>query len=414
MIYIFAKESSPRLRHVLNFAFAEKGEEFSLIHNADEWQQINGTKLNYSDNTLDCDYAIGPSGILYEDSVDPYLKLEFEKEKFLLRGYKDPLSIIFYLISCYEEYQKHEKDSHGRFNASQSVLTETGLIHRPFADELVKWLWKKLGLDYNRVQERFELVPSFDIDVAWAYKNRPLWRKIGAFSKGKIGERLAVLAGLKKDPYDTYSRIVEVSTKLNRIICFAPVSDYGPLDKNIAWTNENYRSLIRGLNASGGMGLHPGYHTFLNPEEIEVEKERLEEILGHEMTKCRFHFLRFELPKSYQQLMEIGFTKDYSMGFADHSGFRAGTSFPFHWYDLGKERSTNFLIFPFAYMDSALKDQMKLSATEACEVVEDLMIKVKDVGGVFMCVWHNHTINNKGKWKGWLDVLEHTVECARD
>ena len=413
MIGVFTEKDSPRLRYVLDFCFKQKGAECTLINSEDEWSLFQGTKLNYSNKTLECDYDISPSALLFEEGIDEYLKLEKIGNKLALRGDMDMLAVIFYILSRYEEYKIDGNDQHGRFTAEQSAQFTLGVLQEPICDDIVKKLWNKLGLDYKMVRDQFECVPSFDIDVAWAYKNRPLWRKLGAFKHGKWFERIAVLLGLKKDPYDTYSEILLISSKLNRIICFAPVSDYGKLDKNISYKNENYRSLLRGLNSDGGMGLHPGYNSFMNEDIITEEKERLEEILGHKMEKSRFHFLRFDMPKSYQLMIELGFRKDYSMGYADHSGFRAGTSFPFYFFDLDSNEQKDYLIFPFAYLDNAYKDYMKVDPETALNDVEQLMNRVKDVGGVFMCIWHNHSISNKGEWKGWLTVLQNTVEWGR-
>lgn len=414
MISIFTPKKSERLTFVLDFCFKEKNLEYELITSAEEWNNSNSTKFTYSKEIMDCDYAVEPSGLLFEEDIDEHLKLEKEGDKLMLRGSKDPLSIIFYLLSRYEEYQPHEKDKHGRFASSQSQQTALGYLYDPVVDRIVLKLWHKLGLDYNVILGGFECVPSFDIDVAWAYKNRPFWRIAGAFSKGNFAERVGVLVGGKKDPYDTYSEIVRISTEVDRIICFSAVSDYGPLDKNIDWKNDHYRSLIRGLNSTGGMGLHPGYASFLNAIKIGEEKERMEEILGHDVKKSRFHFLRFEIPTSYQLMIEEGFTKDYSMGYADNAGFRAGTSFPFYFFDLSKNCRTTYLLFPFCYMDSALKDNLKLGMAESEELIKKLMDEVKNVGGLFMCIWHNSSITDKGEWSNWLELLNKTVQWSKE
>lgn len=413
MIGIFTLKNSNRLKFVLDFCFKEKGEEYKLISSEEEWRKFEGTKFNYSNATVDCDFEIEPSSLLFESDIDKYLKLELVGEKLALRGDTDMLGVIFYLLSRYEEYLDHQKDQHGRYTSDQSAQTELGVLREPVCDQIVMKLWRKLGLEYQLVKDRFECVPSFDIDVAWAYKNRPFWRKLGAFKHGKITERFAVLLGLKKDPYDNYSKIIEISSLVNRIICFAPVSDYGKFDKNISYKNENYRSLIRGLNSDGGMGLHPGYDSYLDADKILEEKERIENILGHDMKKSRFHFLRLDVPKSYRIMIDLGFTKDYSMGYADNIGFRAGTSFPFYFFDLGKNTRQDYLIFPFMYLDNGLKDYLKLSKDEALEQVEKMMDQVREVGGLFMCIWHNHSISDKGEWKGWYEVLKKTVEWGK-
>ena len=411
MIHVYSKYDTARLRYVLDFVFRQKGCEYKLITDLENWYYEDDYYLNYSSEIIECDYSFEPSGFLNESDIDPDLKLEKDDEgELLIRETDDPLSAIFYCLSRYEEYQPHEKDEHGRYPAKASSLYQLDLLRTPIIDQIVKRIWHKLGLDYEEVLDNFECVPSFDIDVAWAYKNRPVWRRAGGFLKGRLFERVQVLTGLKKDPYDTYSKINAIAAKVDRVICFVPLSDWGPKDKNIHWKNENYRSLIRGLNSTGGIGLHPGYNSHLNAEILETEKKRLEEIVGHEMVKSRFHFLRFSLPESYQFLLEAGFEKDYSMGYAEEIGFRAGTSIPFYFYDLTAEQKTDLLIFPFAYMDSALKDRLNLQPPKAIEEIHQMMAEVKSVGGLFMCIWHNHSINDKGEWEGWYDVLEKTVE----
>ncbi|OIQ36770.1 MAG: hypothetical protein BM555_02015 [Crocinitomix sp. MedPE-SWsnd] len=410
MIQVFCKNPSERLIYVLDFMFKSKGEEYVICTSESDWEKIEGKKFNYSNRMVEGDLSIEPSGLLNETELYAQLKLERVEGNLTLRNSRDELSIIFYTLSRYEEYQPYQKDEHGRFLSKFSQQHSLGILDSPFVDEITKTIWEKLGLDYTSVLESFQCVPSFDIDVAWAFKGRPLWRTIGGLVKNQGEGRLKVLLNKKKDPYDTYSYITNVSAKVRRIICFALLSDWGKYDKNIHWKNEEYQSLIRGLNSSGGMGIHPGYNSHLNAEIQRNEIERLEEIVGHEVQKSRFHFLRFEMGKSYDLLIQNGIKKDYSMGYSDRSGFRAGTSFPFYYFNLKKNKAEDLLIFPFAYMDSALKDKMNLSSEEALKHVEQIIDKTAKVGGLFMCIWHNSSVTDKGEWKGWRDVLDRTVD----
>jgi len=412
MVLVFAQQATNRLSYVLDFAFKDKGVDYKIIHDQIEFANQSATKLNYSSLDLDADYQVEPSGVLFEEEIDPNLKLERGKDGLEIRGTADELSVVFYLLSRYEEYVNPNKDEFGRFSAKESQLYQFGLIDRPICDELIMELWQRIGLDYQEVLKRFECVPSFDIDVAWAYKGRPLWRTLGSIVKHGGEGRLKVLLNRQKDPYDTYSDIITYAAKVDRIICFALLSDYGPKDKNINWKNFDYQSLLRGLNSSGGMGIHPGFNSFMNAKKQKEEIERLEEIVGHEVVKSRFHYLRFQLPESYDILLENGIKKEYSMGYDDHVGFRAGTSFPFKYFQLHKNQQAELLIFPFTYMDSTLKDQMKVKPDQAIELVTEMVDKVAQVGGLLMCIWHNHTINDKGEWEGWKKVLDETVSQA--
>ena len=120
--------------------------------------------------------------------------------------------------------------------------------------------------------------------------------------------------------------------------------------------------------------------------------------------------MKFEFPKTFSILAKLGVTDDYSLGFADEIGFRAGTSFPFFFFDLQKNERTTLRFHPFSYMDSALKDYLKLDPDAAKAEIAQLLEEVKSVGGEFIMIWHNSSIHDTGEWKGWKTVLDYTID----
>jgi hypothetical protein len=414
VITIFAEHITNRLVYVLDFCFKQKKQEYKLITNQVAWDQLEERHLNYSSKNLRAKYQINPQGLLFEEGIYDLKEITRKGNEILIDGVPDALSVIFFLLSRYEEHFDKSIDQHGRFVTSQHSLVKLNLHRKPIVDILIKHIWQKIELDYTQIQGKFEGIPSFDIDVAWAYKHRTFLRGIGAFLKGKKPtERLAVLAGLKKDPYDTYAEINVIATQVQQIICFVLLADWAKYDKNIHWKNRHYGSLIRGLNSIGGMGIHPSYHSFLNPTKVIQEKSRLEEIVGHKVTKSRQHFLRVKFPETYDVLIKSGIKRDYSMGFADEVGFRAGTSFPFRYFNLKENKETKLKIFPFAYMDNSFKDYLKVSPEKAILEIDQLTESIKEVGGLLMFIWHNSSMHDKDEWKGWKQVLDHTMNLIK-
>lgn len=409
MISVFTEHITPRLNYVLDFCFLQKGFEYTLYTNAIEFEKVRGIKLSYSAKDRPADFTIIPHTLLSETTVVDH-SISVIEDEILIDGKSDYLSVIFWMLTRYEEYLPHKRDSHDRYLSSESQLVKNNIHRLPNADILVKKIWENLRLDYSIIQKRAECVPSFDIDVAWAYKNRNFLRTIGAAFKGKdLKSRIKVLSGKAKDPYDTYEYIHEVASRVNRIICFVLLADWSKYNKNIDWKNLEYGTLIRGLNSIGGMGIHPSYETYKNGEILEKEISRLEQIVGHEIVKSRQHFLRMEIPSTYELLISKGIQRDYTMGWADEIGFRAGTSFPHYFFNLHTNEKNNLLIFPFAYMDGAMKDQLKMTPEEAINEVEKMATAVKDVGGVLMCIWHNSSVIDQGEWQGWRKVLDATI-----
>jgi hypothetical protein len=112
--------------------------------------------------------------------------------------------------------------------------------------------------------------------------------------------------------------------------------------------------------------------------------------------------------------MAEGFRKDYSLGYADQPGFRAGTAHPFFFFDLGKNLYTDYKLVPFAYMDGTFNEYLHLSVEESCAIVGNLAREVKRYGGVFCFIWHNETIAGNGKWEGWPALFDYTLTLFDD
>ena len=143
-----------------------------------------------------------------------------------------------------------------------------------------------------------------------------------------------------------------------------------------------------------------------NSGMLKKEKERLESITNIPTTISRQHFLRFSLPETYQNLIDLEIEEDYSMGYASHVGFRASTSIPFHFFDLDFEIQTPLLIYPFALMDTTLNDYMGLTPKQSLGRTKDLLNEVMNVNGTFITLFHNESLSGYLRWNGWKKVYE--------
>ena len=410
MIRIYSTYQTERLRYVLDFCFLQKGVPYEIIQRKDQWEKRPEKTINYSHEALEAELTIKPQGILFETEIYPSKIIESTKDKLMLDGVPDQFGLILYFLTSYCEYFNQERDAHERYPSKLHPLVRLGFNHIPVVDQLVKEIWDTVGLDYERVKNQFQLIPTFDIDIAWAYKQRSLLRTIGgAIKGGKPFERIQVLAGSKKDPYDTFDAILEIGKHYRSTRCFILLGDYGKYDKNIHWENKAYQDLINSLNDAVNLGIHPSYGAFENMDQVRTEKNRLREIINEEITASRQHFLRLKIPDTYHTLIAAGIQEDYSMGFADNIGFRAGTSFPYPFFDLKTNQKTTLMIHPFVYMDSAIKDYLNWDIETGIEEIQSLKEKVAEVGGQFIFIWHNSSIHNSGEWKGWSALLDQTL-----
>jgi hypothetical protein len=157
------------------------------------------------------------------------------------------------------------------------------------------------------------------------------------------------------------------------------------------------------------IGIHASFASNENEAQLGVEIERLRDITEMPVTQNRQHFLMLDLPKTYQSAIRQGITDDYSMGYADIAGFRAGTARVFNWFDLHTNDTTSLRVHPFTYMDGTLHEYLKLSPEDAKKKIKTLYQEVCQNGGQFSYIWHNETIGDYAHWKGWKDVFSYTI-----
>jgi hypothetical protein len=192
------------------------------------------------------------------------------------------------------------------------------------------------------------------------------------------------------------------------------LGDYAKYDTTIAWNDPRHQALILELSERSNVGLHPSYASNVSDEKLMHEIDRIQNITAKSVHESRQHFLKLNLPKTYRRMIEQGFEKDYTMGYADDFGFRAGTAHEHAFFDLlANQAFPNYRIVPFAYMDGTLLEYKKLSIAQSETVVEELVQEVKKYGGVFCFIWHNETLAEAGKWKGWKKVFEYTLKQFR-
>jgi hypothetical protein len=410
MIIIYSEHITNRLKYVADFIFKDKNILYSITDSETVFKTSDAIKINYSKKELEANLSFIPQGILFETEIKTNYKVEYCEDVWMINGFDDVFSIIFYFLSRYEEYVNLERDEHDRFSAKNSFIFKSNRLSKPNVDLIVKLIFELLNLDYDPILNRYDSVITFDIDSAWAYKNKGIFRSLLSdtkdLTKGKcIKDKFKVRLNKKQDPFDTFSIIKKIAST-HQVICFFLMGDWSRFDKNINWKNIEFKRLIKDVSSYCEIGIHPSYKSYLNKDMIYKEINRLKVTSGKEILKSRQHYLKLKLPNTYRQLIDLGIKEDYSMGFADAFGFRAGTCFPFYFYDLIEDKQTDLEVFPITYMDGTLNKYLGLSIDDSIKVVRQLKKEVKSVGGIFIPLWHNETIAGKGQWKGWYSVFE--------
>jgi hypothetical protein len=427
MLQIFVEQISERLIYTLDFVFKSRGLNYTLTNDYHTFLDSSHTKLNYSERYFENITQLIPSSLLFDEELMVYgIHMDlFENEECLkFNETNDPLASIFYILSRMEEYTSTIEDEHGRFQAKNSVLSRFNWLERTvcdrWAEAFLSFLNRKELISYQKEDYTVNIRPTFDIDNAYAYQLKSGLRRLISTARdvlkrdrSRINERMQVLKGAAIDPYDTYDYILSIADRGFEVNIFWLLGDYAKFDKNISFKDARHQRLIRKMDRQTTVGIHPSYKSNSYEYYLLTEKERLEDILNHTVEHSRQHFLKVKIPVTYQAISSMGIKDDYTMGYAEKIGFRAGTARPFKWFDLSKNRTTDLTIHPFAYMDGTLNEYLKLDTTTAMVSIQKLYTEVKNYGGDFLFIWHNETIGNYGKWIGWKTVLEYTLNLNK-
>tara|TARA_B110000003_G_scaffold179972_1_gene179195 strand:+ start:7793 stop:9031 length:1239 start_codon:yes stop_codon:yes gene_type:complete len=398
----------------------------------EEFVVHKGPKFSYTKVPLGKEFFIRSNELLFEQGVNDLEIniLKWDKTPCFFKAGENsniPFDIFaasFYLISRYEEYLPHVRDIHERFTAEQSLAYRNGFLEKPLVDiwalklrEAIKERFPK----YHFPKRQFNYISTIDVDNAYAYKFKSLVRTAGGFFNDflklqirNLFDRLLVILRIKKDPYDIFERILALGKKNKiKVIFFFLVADYSTFDTNVSATKRQFRLLIKHIVDYASVGLHPSYYTMKNSALLKKEKETLESITNIPTTMSRQHFLRFSLPETYQNLIDLEINEDYSMGYASHVGFRASTSIPFYFFDLDFEIQTPLKVFPFALMDTTLNDYMGLTPKQSLGRAKDLLKEVLKVKGTFITLFHNESLSGYLRWNGWQRVYESMLKMIR-
>jgi hypothetical protein len=269
------------------------------------------------------------------------------------------------------------------------------------------------------IKKSFIWQSTIDVDTAWAFLNRnPLYTAASlmksAFSGDDLFTRIKVLQGKEPDPFYTFDFLRELySDDPEKLVFFFLSGKPGGFDRNINPKNKNWQELVMKLSSEYKTGLHPSYKSNNDIKKLQTEQQTLSSVVSKPVTESRQHFLKLSFPNTYRNLIELGIENDYSMGFADHTGFRAGTCSPFYFFDLEKEKITGLRVWPFVVMDRTLNKYMNLNQEQSRKKINSLIDTVVHSGGMFISLWHNDSLSNYKEWEGWRKVYVDMVNYVK-
>lgn len=347
----------------------------------------------------------------------------------------------------------YQKLLHGRYEAERlptdfsperivpdfafNILNPLGLLYRPVVDE--NYLQNGGEKPSWPDGKSFAVCLTHDVDAVSLYslKQSLRSRKAQLLNGGGAFQKVRSLAGLgidlarlgirakQKDPLHCYERWLKAEkqcgahstfffwpglsavTKRHCTDCMYELTDPVIFDNQKCTVAE----MIREIDQQGWeIGLHPSWYSFDDVDELKRQKEALEKALGHEVVSIRQHCLHYDIRITPAVHAEAGFKYDSTLGFNDNVGFRFGTCYPYHLYNLKAKKELSIMEIPLIIQDGAMLNPakgMRLDEETAFQYVKLIAEAVEKVGGTLTLLWHPNHIIKPDWWELYLRTLEY-------
>ena len=343
---------------------------------------------------------------------------EFEVATNLITCGIDIWASAFFMLTRWEEYVNPTRDELGRFPASESMALKYNFLHLPVVNlyaELLNKMLRNIGYypeddencnDGNDILEK-TLIPTHDIDIL---QSNPKWKSIG----GDILKRHDLKMALHRlftfrDPLDSYDYLMDKSEHIGtKSIFFFMAADHREGYSDNYLNTKKFKETIEKIKKRGHIiGFHAGHGTADNPERYAEELQLLRQHTGLDITFSRQHFLKFDIPKTFNILEANGITHDFSLGYSDSEGFRCGTGNSYQVFDFLARKTLNVREVPLIIMDSTLNNKEHLSTAQAEKLFEDYIPNYTPISILF----HNSSFDNY-TWKGWKKLYDEIIHLS--
>lgn len=340
-----------------------------------------------------------------------------------------PLNAVFQLICEYltrkEEYGNTGLDNHDRFPALASFAFKYDLLERPVVDECIEILRRLVSRQWPQLpltQHMPKTLVTCDVDNPYEFytlRQQAFIKKLGGdllkrksikdFTQTFNNYVRTARGDYSADPCNTFDWMMDVNEKAgNKMVFYFLVDQSVPaMDAHYKIDEPRIRQLMRRIYDRGHeIGLHASYGTYKNSEQIKKEADKLRQVMDEEGIKqdetgSRQHYLRWSTPETARHLETAGIAYDTTLGYADHAGFRCGTSHEFPMFDIENQQTLNLRERPLIMMEASVlhSKYMNMGYSDATfEYMKNLKEICYRYGGNFTMLWHNsHFLNTADK-----------------
>jgi len=328
---------------------------------------------------------------------------------------EEELQAVFSTITLGRELETGKLDPMGRFDESAIAWD----ISRPWIDVRAADLAARLtedGCGAPREQGRFRVVVSHDVDRITGAELTAIAKRLLHATGFRSGAGPSPSLPFSPNAYrDNIRRLLEFERAQGITACYFLLSGPYGLRRHSSRYDARWsqaKKLIGEILGAGmTIGLHGSYYARDSGSYL-VEKDRLEQVTGVGVICHRNHYLRFDSRRVCSQLEAAGIRYEFSVGFGERMGFRAGTARLYRMFDLMNGRPASLASVPLVYMDTFTGDPAAASDRDSIlGQLRAVLVEAKRVHGCVSLLFHPELLlASPGLWT----FFEEVVRVCRD
>lgn len=427
MLLVYSQKITTRLSYSFKHIFLRiLGIDISFTTVLEEFIAHEGPKMSYGKQPLGNEFFVQEHGLLAENGIEsieiqlkdwdaiPAFFPTIEKSAIPF----DIFAASFYLLSRYEEYLPHVKDQKGRYPAAESLAFQNKFLELPIVDMWAYKLKTVLQQSFEEIKfpyKQMVLHNVITVQRPFAYNQKGFFRSFLCYVqdllKGRFKNnfyRTQVLLGIRKDPYDTFTWIVNIAKRsTSKMTAFFLLGENEEYHDSLNTHRKSFQLLVKYVADYKEVGLLYSASSLIKFSMLQEEVKRMENTINRNVVSAKQSNYFVNLPENYRNLIELEIEKDFTMAYHDTPGFRAGTCTPFLFYDLDFEIKTPLILHPIAVASTAMQNE-KAATIEA--KVQALMQRVMQVNGVFSLVLSNENFTAREENTVWRKLFSETLQ----
>jgi hypothetical protein len=334
----------------------------------------------------------------------------------------------FTMLTRLEEAVDATRDEHDRFPAASSLAVKGGFARRPLVDEYVEVLWwalQRLWPGLERRSPPFEIRPTHDVDWPFYSRGRPIEtvrdvavdvfaRRNRSLARSRLRSLATVVrSGRAAEPCNTFGFLMRTSEERGLRSAFYFMGGGTDARYDAGYPYDGWmRELLRDIHGRGHeIGVHPSYRTYLDQDALRLEVSTIAETctaagVSAPVRGGRQHFLRWANPATWRNWDAVGLAYDSTLGYAELSGFRCGTSRAFPVFDLERRTQLGLVERPLVAMETAILTYEGKPLDALVDEMRELKSLCRRFGGAFTFLWHNNRLTTAAEREAYASVLD--------